>query len=107
MVLVRAAVLYDFDSTEYGAEYLAVSAGAHVVLNTATEDRGWVVAAISNGEYPLCGWIPSDIWSSMEVLNVNSGANVAVNTAAEDERPMCGLTEIFQRKFSVIPYLTF
>ena len=118
MVLVRAVVLYDFDSTEYGAEYLAVSAGAHVVVNTATEDQGWVVAAVSNGGYPLCGWIPSEIWSSMAVLNVSNGANVAVNIAAEDKRPMvvavrdggqplCGLTEIFQSKFSVIPYLTF
>ena len=50
----------------------------------------------------------------MAVLNVSNGANVAVNIAAEDERPMvvavrdggqplCGLTEIFQSKFSVIP----
>ena len=118
MVLVRAVILYDFDSTEYGAEYLAVSVGAHVIVNTATEDQGWVVAAVRNGGYPLCGWIPSEFWSCMEVLNVSNGANVAVNIAAEDERPVVvavrdggqplrGLTEIFQRKFSVIPYLTF
>ena len=118
MVLVRAVILYDFDSTEYGAEYLAVSVGAHVIVNTATEDQGWVVAAVSNGGYPLCGWIPSEFWSCMEVLNVSNGANVAVNIAAEDERPVVvavrdggqplrGLTEIFQRWFSVIPYLTF
>ena len=118
MVLVRAVILYDFDSTEYGAEYLAVSVGAHVIVNTATEDQGWVVAAVSNGGYPLCGWIPSEFWSCMEVLNVSNGANVAVNIAAEDERPVVvavrdggqplrGLTEILQRELSVIPYLTF